>query len=128
MKVELRKPTPDDMACFKDCLESDPEHVGQAAEDWASTPGELITFYDGRGNRVWVRIERVLRVSLQHDQKVSRHATANILHRALNWILTEANRNGFTEVIFESRASRLIQFLEKLFGVREVENNYHVRP
>ena len=123
----LRKPTKDDLVRFKECLAADTDHAGQDADSWTAEPGEFMVFFDGKGNRAWIRIERVLRISLQHDQQVSQRATARILYKAFFWILGQSRESHFTEIVFESRAMRLIQFLQKLFGVKSVEANYSVR-
>lgn len=127
MKVEIRKPTNEDLSRFKECLALDGDHIGQDPDQWTSAPGEFMVFHDDKGNRAWLRIERVLRVSLQHDQKAPKSATRSILYNAFHWILGMARSSGYSEVIFESRAPRLIQFLQKLFGVKPVESNFSVR-
>lgn len=109
---------------FKQCLALDADHGQQDPDLWTASPGEFWTFYDEKGNRVWVRIERVLRVSIQHDDAVSRKAQVSLLYKAFFWLAGMARNSGFAEVIFESRAVRLIQFLQKLFGVKPVEDNY----
>ncbi len=126
MRVDLRKPTDDDLRRFSECLSIDPDHRGQEVEDWTASPGEFWTFYDKKGNRVWVRIERVLRVSIQHDPETSEKHGPMMLYRIFYWLQGMARQSGFTEIIFESRATRLIQFVKKLFGVTPVEENYHV--
>ncbi len=124
--VDLRAPTTEDLARFKECLEQDPDHAGQDADAWISKPGELLVFYDQHGNRIFVRIEKVLRVSIQHDAEAPERAVGAIIRRGFHWLQGEARKNGFTEVIFESRASRLIQFLHKLFGFEPVRENYNL--
>lgn len=124
MKINLRQPTDDDLARFKECLAADHDHSGQDADWWVSSPGEFMVFYDEKGHRAWVRIERVLRVSLQHDQEVPRKNTVSVLNHAFHWLACSARTNNFTEIIFESRAKRLIHFLQKLFGVEPVRENY----
>ncbi len=126
MKVDLRKPTEDDLARFRQCLAADADHAGQDPNDWTAAPGEMMTFFDKRGNRVWVRIERVLRVSIQHDHETSEKSRPIMLYRIFFWLQGMARQAGFTEIIFESRAMRLIQFVKNLFGVTPVEENYHV--
>ena len=126
MRVDLRKPTDDDLRRFSECLSIDPDHRGQEVEDWTASPGEFWTFYDKKGNRVWVRIERVLRVSIQHDPETSEKHGPMMLYRIFYWLQGMARQSGFTEIIFESRATRLIQFVKNLFGVTPVEENYHV--
>ncbi len=126
MRVDLRKPTDDDLRRFSECLSIDPDHRGQEVEDWTASPGEFWTFFDKKGNRVWVRIERVLRVSIQHDHETSEKSRPIMLYRIFFWLQGMARQAGFTEIIFESRAMRLIQFVKNLFGVTPVEENYHV--
>lgn len=125
--IDLRKPTEEDIARFKECLAADPFHHEQDADTWLADDGELLVFYDGKGNRVWIRIERVLRVSLQHDQNVSKGRMAALLYKAFHWMLGTARQSKYTEIIFESNASSLIAFLQKLFGIKPVESNFHVR-
>lgn len=127
MKVEIRKPTEDDLARFKECLAADADHAGQDAEEWTAEPGEFMVVFDGKGNRVWMRIEKVIRVSIQHDSQFSQLGTSRILYQAFHWLLGTTRQSGYTELIFESRAPRLIQFLTKLFGVKPVEGNFRVR-
>jgi len=81
-------------------------------------------FYDEKGNRVWVRLERVLRVHFQHDQKVPQKEMVRLIYNGLRWVVGAAREKQFNEVIFESRAPRLIQFCKKLFGFKSVEGNY----
>jgi hypothetical protein len=125
--IHIRKPTEDDLLRFKECLAADPDHAGQDAELWSAEPGEFWTFCDAKGNRLWVRMERVLRISIQHDQRSSKIAMMKILYKAFHWLLGSARQSQFSELIFESRANRLIQFLQKLFGVEPVKENYHLR-
>jgi len=127
MTVDLRQATEEDFARFKWCLSQDDAHREQDAEDWRSAPGEFMTFYDQRGNRVWVRIERVMRISIQHDPNVSKQATSKILYRGSRWLMGEARKKGFTELIFESRAPRLVQFFKTLLGFQRLRANYSVR-
>ena len=125
--VNLRRPTDDDLERFKVCLAADPDHAGQDPDSWTAEPGEFWTFYDEGGNRVWVRIERVLRVSIQHDHETPRRAIVPIIYKGFAWMLGEARSKKFTEVIFESRAKRLIAFVQKMFGFAPVNNNFYVR-
>lgn len=127
MSVDLRPPTEEDFARFKWCLAQDEAHKEQDADDWKSAPGELFTFFDHRGNRVWVRIERVMRISIQHDPESPMPALSRILYKGFFWLKGEARSKGFTEVIFESRAPRLIHFLKNLFGFERARNTYYVR-
>jgi hypothetical protein len=126
LHVRLRKPTPDDLKRFNECLASDPDHVGQDADSWLAEPGEFWTFYNG-DTRVWCRVERVLRVSIQHDQDCPRKAIAPLIYKGFAWILGMARQKGFTEIIFESKAPRLILFIQKLFGFEPVRNHFHLR-
>ena len=126
MTVDLRKPTEDDISRFRECLTADPEHAKQIPDEWLSKPGEFLVFHDEKGNRVWARMELALRISIQHDQKISPIATAHIMNLGLRWILGRARQLGYGEVIFESRAQRLIQFFQKRFGFEPVRENYHV--
>lgn len=127
MKVEIRKPTEDDLVRFKECLATDSDHASQDADSWAAVPGEFMVIFDERGNRVWVRIERVLRVSFQHDPETPRKQLVSLIYKGLYFVIGSARSKDFSEVIFESRAGRLIQFLQKLFGFKPVEENYHLR-
>jgi hypothetical protein len=127
MTVDLRQATEEDFARFKWCLSQDEAHREQDAEDWRSAPGEFMTFYDQRGNRVWVRIERVMRISIQHDPDVSKQATSKILYNGLRWLMGEARQKGFSELVFESTAPRLVRFFKTLFGFNRLRNNYSVR-
>jgi hypothetical protein len=115
------------LARFKECLAADIDHAGQDADSWLAEPGEFMVLYDEKGNRAWMRIERVLRVSLQHDQECSKSATRSLLYKGFRWVLGSARQSLFSEIVFESRAERLIQFLKKLFGVQPVKENYHLR-
>jgi hypothetical protein len=126
VNVDLRKPTEADLARFKECLAADEYHKEQDADSWAAAPGELMTFFDTKGNRVWVRIEKVLRVSIQHDPETSRKALVAILYKGFSWLQGQARKEGFSEVIYQSRAPRLIAFLAKVFGFKPVTDNFHV--
>ena len=125
--IDLRQPTEEDFARFKWCLSQDEAHKEQDADDWKAAPGELMTFFDQRGNRVWVRIERVMRISIQQDPDASVQATSKILFRGFRWLMGEARRKGFEEIVFESRAPRLIQFFKTLFGFERARNTFYVR-
>jgi hypothetical protein len=127
VKVDLRKPTPEDLERFKQCLALDADHKQQDADAWTSTPGEFMVFYDEMGNRVWVRLERCLRVSFQHDPETPRKVLAPLIYKSFVWLQGAARNSNYTEIIFESRAKRLILFLQKLFGVKPVMGNYHLR-
>lgn len=127
MRVDIRKPTEDDLARFKECLASDADHSKQDIDAWLAGPGEFWTFYDQAGNRVWVRIERVLRVHFQHDHETPRRELVSLIYKGISWVIGAAREKQFEEVLFESRATRLILFLEKLFGFTPVEANFHLR-
>jgi hypothetical protein len=127
MKIDLRKPTEMDLLRFKECLSHDPDHSAQDPDSWAMGPAEFYVFHDGRGNRVWVRMERVLRISLQHDQDSPKIAIAGILDKGLHWLVGAARQKGYEEIIFESRAERLIQFFKKRFGFEPLKENFYVR-
>ncbi len=89
-------------------------------------PGEFLVFAE-HDTRVWVRIERVLRVHIQHDPESKTRATASLIYKGFSWIQSAARNAGYSEVIFESKAPSLIRFVKKLFGFEPVEANYHVR-
>lgn len=125
--INLRKPTEDDLARFKECLGRDAEHCNQKVEDWTDEYGEFMVFYDQHGNRVWVRLERVLRVHFQHDDAVPRKEQVSLIYRGMQWVVGAARNKKFTEVVFQSRALRLIKFLHKLFGFEPVSGNYYLR-
>jgi hypothetical protein len=125
--VDLRKATPADLERFRECLAADPDHAGQDAEEWTAAPGELVVFYDEHENRVFVRLERVLRVSIQHDPATPKRAITEIIYKGFSWLQSSARSAGFTEVVFESRAERLIRFVKKLFGFEPIRENYYVR-
>jgi len=127
MSVHLRKPNEEDIERFKVCLLDDPDHRLQNVEDWTEGPGEFMVFYDAKGNRMWVKLERVLRVNIQHDPATDWKHRVVLLYKSFAWLQGAARKSHHAEVIFESRAPRLIQFLQKLFGVKPVENNFHVR-
>lgn len=124
MNIDMRKPTEADLVRFKECLAVDADHGKQDMDAWTAAPGEFWTFYDEQENKVWVRIERVLRVSIQHDPAVARNRQASLFYKAFFWLAGSARSSGFTEVIFESRAVRLIRFVKKLFGVLPLEDTY----
>lgn len=126
MRVDIRKPTDDDLTRFKECLALDNDHSKQDAAEWMATPGEFWTFYDEAGNRVWARLDRCLRVSIQHDPASPRKALAPLIYKGMFWIQGAARNKGFSEILFESRAPRLIQFVQKLFGFEPVKENYHL--
>jgi hypothetical protein len=125
--MNLRKPTDQDILRFKECLLADEYHCTQKVEDWLAVPGEFMVFFDEEENRVFVRIEHVLRVHFQHDQKVPRRKLIPIIYKAFFWLMGMARNKQFSELIFESRSKSLILFIEKLFGTKPVEANYFVR-
>jgi hypothetical protein len=127
MKIDLRKPTREDITRFKECLSADEHHAKQDADSWLAEPGEFMVFFDGEGNRVWVRIERVLRVSFQHDPATPRKELVNLVYKGLYWVIGSAREKQFAEVIFESKAPRLIQFVRKMFGFEPITETYIVR-
>lgn len=126
MSVDLRQATAEDFARFKWCLSQDDAHKTQDAEDWRSAPGEFMTVYDNFGNRQWLRIERVLRVSIQHDPDSSRKTTLGIFREGFRWLMESARNNGYTEILFESKAPKLIKLAGKVFGLKPLENNFSV--
>lgn len=101
----------------------DADHAKQDADEWTAAPGEFMVFYDERGNRVFCRIEKVLRVSIQHENRKAAH----IINQGFRWLLGAARSSGCTEVLFESHAPRLIQFLQKLFGFERLKRQFSVR-
>lgn len=125
--MNLRKPLDEDIIRLRECLIADEYHCNQTVEDWLATPGEFMVMADDEGHRVFVRIERVLRVHFQHDQKVPRRKLVPLIYKAFHWLMGSARTNEFSEVIFESRAKSLVLFIEKLFGTKPAENNYYVR-
>jgi len=125
--MNLRKPTDDDIIRFRECLVADEYHCNQTVENWLATPGEFMVFFDEKENRVFVRIEHVLRVHFQHDQKVPRRELVPIIYKAFFWLLGMARKKEYSELIFESRSKSLIAFIEKLFGTKPAEANYFVR-
>jgi hypothetical protein len=125
--VSLRKPTEEDLARFRECLAAEPDHQMQNPDDWTHGPGEFWVFFDEKGERVWVRIERVLRMHIQHDQKSPRKSIVSLIYKGFSFVLTEARKNGFEEIVFQSTEQRLIAFCKKLFGFKEARNNLYVR-
>jgi hypothetical protein len=125
-QVLMRKPTEDDLARFKECLRADKDHCNQDADSWIQPPGEFMVFYDQQGNRIWVRIERVLRVSIQTEVAAPRKAIISILYKGLSWLQGSARNQGFTQLIYESKTPRLVAFFEKLFGFKPIQQNYGV--
>lgn len=125
--IKLRKPTDADLARFKECLAADADHGKQDADAWTAAPGEFMVMLDGKGNRVWVRIERVLRVHFQHDQDTPRKELVSLIYKGLYFVIGSARQKEFSEVILESRAPRLIRFLQKMFGFEPMMENYHLR-
>lgn len=125
--VQLRKPTEDDLQRFLQCLATDADHKAQNADAWTLPPGEFFVLYDRQGNRVWVRLERMIRVHFQHDHETPRKELVTLIYKGMSWVIGSAREKQFEEVIFASRAPRLIAFLQKLFGFAPVEGNYSVR-
>lgn len=125
--IRLRKPTTDDINRFTCCLTADPDHAKQDIEAWTAPPGEFFVFYDSKGNRVWVRLERVIRVHFQHDPETPRKELVSLIYQGMVWVMGSARQKNFEEIIFASRAPRLIAFLQKLFGFEPVEGNFSVR-
>jgi hypothetical protein len=125
--IQLRKPTEEDISRFKECLLADPDHCNQDADAWTTEPGEFMVFYDQDGNRVWVRLERTIRLHFQHDPAAPKAKIQSLIYKGMRWVIGSARNGKYSEVIFESRAPRLIHFLEKLCGAKPVEGNYCVR-
>jgi hypothetical protein len=123
--IDLRKPTPEDLERFRECLAADPDHIGQDADEWIK--GELITFFDEQGNRVWVKVEPVLRLSIQHDQAAPKEALREIIYKGFAWLQGAARQKGCAEVIFESTAKPLIAFCRRRFGFAQRKNDYSTR-
>lgn len=125
--IQIRKPTEADLERFKQCLSLDQDHAGQNADSWTAPGGEFWVFFDQKGNRVWVRIERVLRVHFQHDSATPRKELVSLIYKGMSWVIGAARNKKFQEIIFESRAPKLVAFIKKLFGFRSLEGNYSVR-
>lgn len=125
--IGIRKPNEDDLKRFAECLAADKDHKGQTPDEWQAEGGEFWVFYDEENNRVWIRLERALRIHFQHDPAIPRRRLAPIVYKGLAWVIGAARSKKFQEVIFHSTEPRLIAFCKKLFGFKPVENNHNVR-
>lgn len=124
--IQLRKPTEQDIERFKECLAADEYHKDQDPDVWIKEPGELMTFFDKHNNRVWVRIEKVLRVHVQHDPATPDSKQVFLFHKAFAWLQGMARISGFSEVLFKSTAQPLIAFFMKRFGFAATKDEYSV--
>ena len=81
-------------------------------------------FTDESGNRLYVKVERLVRVHILTDPSVPRTASANLIAQTGQQLKAALKELGFKGIIFESRAKRLIRFTEKWLGFKRVKDNY----
>lgn len=122
----MRKATAADEARFRESLAYDQDHAGQDADKWLAEPGEFMVFYDEIGHRVFVRIEKCLRIHIQPELDVKKRDLIPILLAGLRWVMGQSREQRYTEILYESKTPKLISFFGKLFGFKPVENTFKV--
>lgn len=127
MNLQLRKSNDTDIEDLRVSLSSDQFHREQKVENWTATGGELLTFYDGDANEplFHVRMERIMRVHFQHSISSDRKRRIVGMKQAILWLKKKAKELGFRELIYESSASKLVQFFSR-FGFTEAKNEQKV--
>jgi hypothetical protein len=124
-EISVRKPSTEDVDRLKQCLAADGWHSAQDPAWWVSAPGELLVFVDERGHRVFARLEHAIRVHLQHDQDVPKLSTARILRDGSKRLRQFAAQAGVVELLFDSRAEKLIKFCAHL-GFKPLRDNFSI--
>lgn len=119
MKVVGRNYSEEDKEHFNACLA---RHQENDAKRWID--GGLQVFTDEDGNKLYVKVERLVRVHILTDPSLPKAACANLLVESNKQIRAALKQMGFKGIIFESRAKRLIKFTEKWLGFRRVKDNY----
>lgn len=122
--TDLRQATEEDLLRFKECLARDEYHQGTDPLWWTGQPGEFMVFFNGKGDRVWVRIEKVLRIHMQHDPASDKADVAPMLLHIGHWLEETARSSGFAELILMSTARPLIAFIKRRLGYRDAKNEY----
>jgi len=115
-KIGIRKPSVEDIEHFERCLAADPYHPNSTPEFWMSPTGEAYTFYDEDGNRVYVRVEKVLRLHMEHDPETPRRKQIKLISAVHAYFRDKGAQAGFVELIFDSVAPQLVAFCKKYFG------------
>lgn len=119
IKVHARNYSEQDREHFTACLA---HHQDRDAKRW--TDGGLQVFYDEDGNRLYLKVERLVRVHILTDPSVTRQASANLIAQSGQQVKATIKNLGYKGIIFESRAKRLIKFTEKWLGFKRVKDNY----
>ena len=122
-KIGIRKPNVEDIEHFKECLKLDPYHPHSTPDFWTMPTGEMFVFYDEDGNRLYARIEKILRIHMEHDPNTPRRKQAKLISALHAYFRDKGAQAGFVELIFDSIAPKLREFCKKHFGFKDVENN-----
>ena len=118
-KVSVRNYSDQDSEHLSACLshqeDKDPKR-------W--TDGGLQVLYDEDGNRLFVKVEQIVRLHILHDPALRKRDAANLLLQGGIQIRQALKGLGFKEMLFESKAAPLIKFTGKLLGFEELKDNY----
>jgi hypothetical protein len=125
MAINVRKPSDEDLSRLRECLVADEHHKLQDPDWWSKDEDALHVFFDENGNRVWVKVESVLRLHIQHDPDASKLASARIMKQGLAGLRIWAAQNSFRQILFQSTAEPLIKFCQRL-GFRKTDSDYSV--
>jgi hypothetical protein len=118
-KVDVRNYSEQDSEYLAECLSHQPE---KDPRRW--TDGGLQVLYDEDGNRLFVKVEQVVRLHILHDPALRKRDAANLILQGGIKIGQALKQCGFKQMIFESKAAPLIRFTGKLLGFSELKDNY----
>lgn len=105
---------------LEEWIAADPDHAGRVdAAAWlASANGvQNLLCVDRAGPLLFLRCSNALRLDIQFSPGSERR-TARTLRTGLPWLAGEFRKQGYRELIYESRSPRLVRFLERI-GFRE---------
>lgn len=105
----------DDRALLEEWIARDTDHAGRTtAEAWlAETPGVQNLLVSDRWSPVlFVRLSNAMRIDMEFAPAVSRSRLAYTLATGVPWLAGKLRDQAYRELIYESRAPRLVSFFE----------------
>lgn len=106
-------------------IAADPDHAGRTqAAIWLEPRAGVqnLIAVDQEGPLLFLRCSNAMRLDIQFAPE-SQLRTARALLSGLPWLAEEFRKQGYRELIFESRAARLVNFLERM-GFRETSSEH----
>lgn len=124
-KLKLRKPTEDDLRVFRESLAADEHHDKNDADWWENAPGDFMV-YEIDGKRIFIKMEHVMRLHMQHEVSGTPRQIAPIIDEMLKFLKHMGKKSGFSEIIFDSVAPALIRFVTRKHYFEATKDDYHL--